>query len=155
MVQSADMHDASSEELGTRLDTWYISYLYTWACSHQAHVVQHESIDASRHAQSVMGPECSNNHKGSELCIWWEHDHVYKYERIMYLDVLVQRGVERRNMHICRLYYYAPSLRCCWAFFGVVNGCLLATMQSSLPLWLFEHSDHITLCACLDALMRM
>ena len=38
-------------------------------CSHQAHVVQHEGIDASRHVQSVMGPECSNNHKGSELCI--------------------------------------------------------------------------------------
>ena len=25
-------------------------------------------------------------------------------------------------------------------------------MQSSLPLWSFEHSGPITLCACLDAL---
>jgi hypothetical protein len=58
----------------------------------------------------------------------------------------------RRNMHVCRLYYYAPSLRCCWALCGVVNGCLLAIMQSSLPLWLFELSGPITLCACLDAL---
>ena len=32
-------------------------------------------------------------------------------------------------------------------------GCPLAIMQSSLPLWSFEHSDHMTLCACLDALM--
>jgi hypothetical protein len=34
-----------------------------------------------------------------------------------------------------------------------VNGCLLAIIQSSLPLWSFEHSGPITLCACLDALM--
>ena len=27
-------------------------------------------------------------------------------------------------------------------------------MQSSLPLWSFEHSGPITLCACLDALSR-
>jgi hypothetical protein len=27
------------------------------------------AINASRHAQSDMGPECSNNHEGSELCI--------------------------------------------------------------------------------------
>ena len=59
-----------------------------------------------------------------------------------------------RNMHVCRLYYYASSLRCCWALCGVVNWCLLAIMQSSLPLWSFEqlHSGSITLCACLDAL---
>jgi hypothetical protein len=38
-------------------------------CSRQAHVVQHYGINSSRHAQSVMGPECSNDHKGSELYI--------------------------------------------------------------------------------------
>ena len=31
-------------------------------------MVQHGCINASRQAQSVMGPECSNDHKGSELC---------------------------------------------------------------------------------------
>ena len=56
-------------------------------------------------------------------------------------------------MHVSRLYYYVPSLRCCCALGGVVNGCLLAIIQSSLPLWSFEHSGPITLCACLDALM--
>jgi hypothetical protein len=35
----------------------------------------------------------------------------------------------------------------------VVNGCQLAIMQSSIPMWFFEHSGPITLCACLDALM--
>ena len=32
-------------------------------------------------------------------------------------------------------------------------GCPLAIMQISLPSWLFEHSDPMSLCACLDALM--
>ena len=54
---------------------WYTSthvsawYLYTWICSHQAHAVQHNTTDTRGHAQSVIGPECSNDLKGSGLCI--------------------------------------------------------------------------------------
>ena len=43
------------------------SYLSTCECSHQTHV-GHGHVDIPRHAQSVMGPECSNYHEGSELC---------------------------------------------------------------------------------------
>ena len=42
-------------------------YLSTCECSHQTHV-GHGHVDIPRHAQSVMGPECSNYHEGSELC---------------------------------------------------------------------------------------
>ena len=42
--------------------------LSTCECSHQTHVGQHRHVNAPRHAQSVMGPECSNYHEGSELC---------------------------------------------------------------------------------------
>ena len=45
------------------------SYLYHISLLSPRHVVQHDHINASRHAQSVMGPGCSNNHKGCELCI--------------------------------------------------------------------------------------
>ena len=54
---------------------WYTStyvaalYLYTCSCSHQAHAVQHNTTNTCGHAQSVIGPECSNNLKGSGLCI--------------------------------------------------------------------------------------
>ncbi len=43
-------------------------YLTTRECSHQTHAVQHGDTNASTHAQSVMGPECSNDHKGRGLC---------------------------------------------------------------------------------------
>ena len=43
-------------------------YLSICECSHQTHVGQHGYFDVPRHAQSVMGPECSNYHEGSELC---------------------------------------------------------------------------------------
>lgn len=36
---------------------------HIWACSHQAHVIQYDGINASRHAQSIMRSECSNDHK--------------------------------------------------------------------------------------------
>jgi hypothetical protein len=55
----------------SRLDTWNIRiYIASWTCSAPRHTVQHyDNINASRHAQSEKGPECSNNHKGSELYI--------------------------------------------------------------------------------------
>ena len=43
-------------------------YISTCECSHQTHVGQPGHVNAPRHAQSVMGPECSNYHEGSELC---------------------------------------------------------------------------------------
>ena len=43
-------------------------YLSTCECSHQTHVGQPGHVNTPRHAQSVMGPKCSNNHEGSELC---------------------------------------------------------------------------------------
>ncbi len=45
-------------------------YLTTWECSHQTRAVQHGDINASTHAQSVMGPECSNDHKGRGLYLY-------------------------------------------------------------------------------------
>ena len=45
------------------------SYLYHMSLLSPRHVVQHDHINASKHAQSVMGPGCSNDHKGCELCI--------------------------------------------------------------------------------------
>ena len=54
---------------------WYTStyvaalHLYTCSCSHQAHAVQHNTTNTCGHAQSVIGPECSNDLKGSGLCI--------------------------------------------------------------------------------------
>ena len=50
---------------------WYTSryamhsYLYRMNLLSPRHAVQHDYINAS----SVKGPECSNDHKGSELCI--------------------------------------------------------------------------------------
>ena len=37
----------------------------------------------------------------------------YRSENFDIYIYIYIRGVERRNMHVCRLYYYAPSLRCC------------------------------------------
>jgi hypothetical protein len=79
-------------------------------------------------------------------CAWWEHVHVYKYGGIIYLDAY-QAALTRRwtSKHAClQIVLY-------WVLCGVVNGWLLVIMQSSLPLWLFEHSGPITLCTCLDA----
>ena len=42
--------------------------IFTCECSHQTHAGQHGDINASRHAQSLMGQECSKDRKGSELC---------------------------------------------------------------------------------------
>ena len=33
------------------------------------------------------------------------------------------------------------------------SGCSFAILQSPRPLWSFEHSGPMTLCACVDALM--
>jgi hypothetical protein len=49
------------------------SYLYHKSLLLPRHVVQHKNINASRHAQNEMGPECSNDHMGSELCIAQQH----------------------------------------------------------------------------------
>ena len=51
---------------------WYTSqyvirsYLYHMSLLSPRRVVQHDDINASRHGQSVMRPECSNDHKGSD-----------------------------------------------------------------------------------------
>ena len=53
---------------------WYMSkYVMTSVYNdivvlYAADEVQHGN--ASRHAQSVIGPGCSNKHKGSEFCKW-------------------------------------------------------------------------------------
>ncbi len=55
---------------------------------------------------------------------------------------------------LCIYVYNAPSLRCCRAHsLCRINGCPFAILQSSLPLWLLEHFDPVTLCACLGVLM--
>jgi hypothetical protein len=43
--------------------------MYHMGLLSQKHVGQYDNINAFRHAQSVMRPECSNDHKGSVLCI--------------------------------------------------------------------------------------
>ena len=90
-------------------------------------------------------------------CVWWEQIHVYKYGDhhvpACTKAALTRRGTPK-HAHVCRLYYYAPSLRCCWALCGV-HGCPLAIMQSSLPLWSLEHSGPMTLCACLESLVSL
>jgi hypothetical protein len=45
------------------------SYLYRMNLLSPKHAVQHDDIDATRHAQSVMDPARSSDHKGRELCI--------------------------------------------------------------------------------------
>jgi hypothetical protein len=103
--------------------------LSTLAPLHSAHVWMRRYLRVVPH---TLG-------ESSLMCINTEVSCIYTCTKLHW------RGVERRNMHVCRLYYYAPSVRCCWAL------CVLAIMQSSLPLWLFEHSGSITLCACPDA----
>ena len=41
-------------------------FIYHMSLLSPRRVVQHDDINASRHAQSVMRPECSNDHKGSD-----------------------------------------------------------------------------------------
>jgi hypothetical protein len=66
---STDVHVsapyASSVQLGTRSCLCRTSLFSPRA----RHGEQQDDINATRHAQSVMGPECSNDHKESELCI--------------------------------------------------------------------------------------
>ena len=73
IVQSADMHVsafyASSVQLGTHPHMWLHCTYTRELCSHQAHAVQHNTTNTCGHAQSVIGPECSNDLKGSGLCI--------------------------------------------------------------------------------------
>jgi hypothetical protein len=75
---------------------------------------------------------------------------VYKYEFLTYLDVYQAALTWRRTpKHACLQIVL---------HFGVVEHSvellmvtIIARMQSSLPLWLFEHSGPITLCVCLEA----
>ena len=39
----------------------WVKYVLINSLLHEAHVVQHGDVDASRHAQSVLGPECVND----------------------------------------------------------------------------------------------
>jgi hypothetical protein len=66
IVQSADMHvsafNPSSVQLGTGLDTWYLRiYKHERALTKRMCYNMMVSTHPCRHAQSVMGPECSNN----------------------------------------------------------------------------------------------
>jgi hypothetical protein len=62
------------------------------------------------------------------------------------ISISVDITVHQHGKYFIFIKYYAPSLRCCKELCGV-NWCLLATMQSLLPLWLFEHSAPMKLCA--------
>ena len=84
-------------------------YLSTCECSHQTHV-GHGHVDIPRHAQSVMGPECSNYHKGSELCNIANGHPINSAQR-----VLNNTKVKERNT-ICRhacFGVYASSVQLC------------------------------------------
>ena len=84
-------------------------YLSTCECSHQTHV-GHGHVDIPRHAQSVMGPECSNYHEGSELCNIANGYPINSAQR-----VLNNTEVKERNT-ICRhacFGVYASSVQLC------------------------------------------
>ena len=85
-------------------------YLSTCECSHQTHVGQPGHVNTPRHAQSVMGPECSNNHEGSELCNIASGHPINSAQR-----VLNNTEVKERNT-ICRhacFGVYASSVQLC------------------------------------------
>ena len=70
-IPSADMHVSAftpRQQLCNTSRYVTLSYLSTCECSHHTPVGQPGHANAPRHAQSVMGPECSNYHEGSELC---------------------------------------------------------------------------------------
>ena len=48
----------------------YVTHPYLCTCErpHQTHVGQHGYVDVPRHAQSVIGPECSNYHEALQYC---------------------------------------------------------------------------------------
>ena len=76
-------------------------YLSTCECSHQTHVGQPGHVNTPRHAQSVMGPECSNNHEGSELCNIASGHPINSAQR-----VLNNTEVKERNNHEVNLIWY-------------------------------------------------
>ena len=79
-------------------------------CSHQTHVGQPGHANTPRHAQSVMGPECSNYHKGSGLCNIANGHPINSAQR-----VLNNTEVKERNT-ICRhacFGVYASSVQLC------------------------------------------
>ena len=64
------------------------------------HAVQHNTTNTCGHAQSVIGPECSNDFKGSGLCI-------------IAFRHLLRSAQQHRSEGACPLEVHAPSLRCC------------------------------------------
>ncbi len=70
--------------------------------------MQHGDINASTHAQSIMGPECSNDHKGRGLCnIADEHPLALRTECstiyiYIYSSVLVNEMPKSARYHIDR-----------------------------------------------------
>ena len=71
IVHSADVHVsafyASSVQLGTHPHVW-LHYIYTRELALTKHM-RYNTTQHGGHAQSVIGPECSNDLKGSGLCI--------------------------------------------------------------------------------------
>ena len=56
-------HSPAHVQLCPRVERWWTWYITTWESSHPTHVVQQ-----STHSPSLMGPGCSNDRKGRELC---------------------------------------------------------------------------------------
>ena len=81
-------------------------YLSTCECSNQTHV-GHGNVDIPRHAQSVMGPECSNYHEGSELCNIANGHPINSAQR-----VLNNTEVKERNIYIFIILFNADLLCC-------------------------------------------
>ena len=93
---------------------WYTStyvaalYLYTRTCSHQAHAVQHNTTNTCGHAQSVIGPECSNDLKGSGLCII-AFRHLLRSARVLNNTEVKGLIVQSADMHVSA--FYASSVQ--------------------------------------------
>ncbi len=71
--------------------------------AHQTRAVQHGDINASTHAQSVMGPECSNDHKGRGLSnVANEHPLALRTE--CSTTPKLRNVILSAYMHICNVY---------------------------------------------------
>ena len=74
-------------------------YLSTCECSHQTHV-GHGYVDIPGHAQSVMGPECSNYHKRSELCNIANGHSINSAQRVLNNTEVKERNILSADMHV-------------------------------------------------------
>jgi hypothetical protein len=95
------------------------------------HVVQHDDINASKHAQSVMWPECSNDHKGSELCIIANRHPLTTPQSAQQLNT----EVKERNIYTLNIYIY---IKCIYIYI-YIRVCKTRTSRRFSPSKSYEN----------------